>query len=469
MHDIFKYFIAKGDEDDNRRLAYASWFCTNFPIQEFRREEAIFMHYLLYSTKLGLPAKRISLDAYLQSEMRAFLVKEKIKIDGTESCNFEEPTSTEVAIRTTKEVMNALFREMESEKIDLADFIVTVDQFIKQRLNERTVEVFSKAYDMFSGKNDSVEMATYALESQQLLADIYDPAKLEEIIDAPDTVEDAEMTFLIDTGLPGIDNVVYGLCRKQLGGIEAPPGAGKTRFALGVWAHRAAVTYGLNVVFFALEQTRAEVKAMLIARHVLHLYGKLIPDKMITSNSVPDELSAIVKASQLDLFDSGKYGKIHIVETNLYVEDFIDKVKNQDRLYGPFDIVIIDHMYLMESRSEGRSRPDQVEIIRKSYRKFKRYVRSTGKGGIAVNQFNREGIEASKQDKEVDATMAAGGIEAYRNTDFNIAITFNETMLAQGKRKVSIPKARSTEPFMPIVVDTRLGSCYFYQVAAKEL
>jgi hypothetical protein len=469
MHEIFKYFVAKGDGDDNKRLAYTSWFCTEFPLQEFRGEELIFMHFLNYTTHLSIPAKRSCLDVYLQWEMRSFLVKEKVKIDGTESCNFEEPTSLEVAFTTTKQVISAIFNELEAELCDLSDFVVKADQFIKQRLNERTVEVFTKAYDMFSGKADSIEMATFALESQQLLADIYDPLKLEEITDTLDTAEDAEMTFLLDTGIPAVDSVTYGLCRKQLAGLEAPPGSGKTRFALGVWAHRAVVNYGINVLFFALEQTKAEVKAMLTSRHILHLYGKLIPDKMITANAVPEDLSTMVKAAKLDLFESGKYGKIHILETNLHVEDFIDKIKNQDRLKGPFDIVIIDHMYLMESKSSGRLKLSQVEIISQSYRKFKRYVRSSLKGGIAINQFNREGIEAAKQDKEIDATMAAGGIEAYRNTDFNLTITFNDTMFVQGKRKISIPKARSTEPFMPIIVDTRLGSCYFYQVATKEL
>jgi hypothetical protein len=469
MDEIFKYFIAKGDEADKKRLAYTSWFCTCFPLQEFREEELIFMHFLNYTVKLGISAKRSCLDVYLQSELRPFLVKEKVKIVGTESCNFDEPTSLELAYETTKRVISVLFDEMEAELIDVSDFVVKADRFIKQRLNERTVEVFSKAYDMFSGRSDSIEMATFALESQQLLADVYDPLKLEEIIDAPDVTDDAEMVFLLDTGIPGIDSVTYGICRKQLVGLEAPPGAGKTRFALGVWAHRAVVQYGLNVLIFALEQTKAEVKAMLVSRHVLHLYGKLIPDKMLTGNTVPEEFSAMVKAARLDLFDSGKYGTIHIIETNLYVEDFIGRIKNRDRLYGPFDIIIIDHMYLMESKSQGRAKLSQAEIISQAYRRFKRYVRSVGKGGIAVNQFNREGIEASKQDKEVDATMAAGGIEAYRNTDFNLTITFNDTMLAQGKRRISIPKTRSTEPFVPIIVDTRLGSCYFYQTATKEL
>ena len=88
---------------------------------------------------------------------------------------------------------------------------------------------------------------------------------------------------------------------------------------------------------------------MLVARHTLQMFGDIISDKMITTRSVPPELQPKVEAARIDLFESGKYGKIGIQETDLYLEDFIEKIKTQDRINGPYDIIIIDHMSLLQS------------------------------------------------------------------------------------------------------------------------
>lgn len=79
---------------------------------------------------------------------------------------------------------------------------------------------------------------------------------------------------------------------------------------------------------------------MLVARHTLQMFGDIISDKMITTRSVPPELQPKVEAARIDLFESGKYGKIGIQETDLYLEDFIEKIKTQDRINGPYDIII---------------------------------------------------------------------------------------------------------------------------------
>ena len=91
------------------------------------------------------------------------------------------------------------------------------------------------------------------------------------------------------------------------------------------------------------------------------------------------------------------------------------------------------------------------------------------KCGIAVSQFNREGIAAGKGDKEITPEMAQGGLSVYQNTDNNIALSRTATMKAQQKLRVSQPKIRGTAGFGTAVIDTRLGFCYFYQTAQQKL
>ena len=344
LHSIFSYFISRGDAADAKRLGYLSWFVLQFPADEFRREEAIFRDFMGYCNKLSVPLKQKYLEVYLSTELKKFLVESKVKIDGTENLSYDDPNSLETAIATTKDVMLSSYRQLEGTHIPFEDFPVDVDKFMKERLDERTTEILSRTYDLISQKGDPGGATGWLREQIAAL----------EITDG--TATSQSMDPLVDTGIPAIDNDLVSLCRTQLLDISAPPGAGKTRFALGVFAHRAMLK-GLNVLYFTLEQSRSEAEAMLVARHTLQMFGDIISDKMITTRSVPPELQPKVEAARIDLFESGKYGKIGIQETDLYLEDFIEKIKTQDRINGPYDIIIIDHMSLLQSNPPkyGRS------------------------------------------------------------------------------------------------------------------
>jgi KaiC/GvpD/RAD55 family RecA-like ATPase len=467
LHEIFSYFVARDDGVDGKRLGYLSWFVAQFPASEFRNEEAVFYDFLSYCVRLSVPLKQKYFEIYMTTELKKFLVSSKVKITGTEQLSYEEPNSLETAVATTQDVMMAHYREVAGAENAIEDFPVDADKFMKERYDARTVELLGRTFDIASQTSDAGKAAEWIRERLTELADIYDDSAIEEITD--DALSVQPMELLVDTGLPAIDKDMVALCRTQLLDISAGPGAGKTRFALGVFAHRAALK-GLNVLYYTLEQSKAEAEAMLTARHVLHMFNDIINDKMIVTGSVPNELLPKVEAARLDLFESNKYGKLAIHEADLYLEDFIEKIKTQDRVNGPYDIVIIDHMSLLQSKPAKYERTlDDYKIVAKGYRRFKRYVRKSRKGGISVNQFNREGVAAAKADKEIDATMGAGGMEAYRSTDINIVITFTETMAAQGLRKVSMPKSRSSAGFGSIMLTTRLGCCYFAQLPKKQI
>ena len=114
---------------------------------------------------------------------------------------------------------------------------------------------------------------------------------------------------------------------------------------------------------------------MLIARHVFTLYNIQVSDSMILFNRVPDELKAKVTAAEIDLFESGKYGKIYINRTDLYVETLSQVFRKDDKLHGPFKMLIIDYMGLIQSRGNKYQRDKlEYQIINESFRKYKNYV-----------------------------------------------------------------------------------------------
>ena len=468
MDKIFSHFISRGD-DDFRRLAYASWFIQSIPISEFKAEEQLFWKYIEYSEKLNVPIRTRYFELWLHTELRAILIDLGVHVTGCESLNYTDPVQFETAVMTTTRVMLDTFTQLEMEESIIEDFGVEASVYFTTKLNDRLTECLSDIYNKLNDTNDSGIASDYALDTISNLNAIYDKSKLEILSTTNNTGND--MVFVTDCGLEAIDNDSDGLFTSQLFGVEAQPGTGKTRFVIGTYCYRAATLYNKNVCFITLEQTVQEIESMFLSIHVFNMFNIQLSDKLIRNKRYPKELEAQVEAARYDLFHSGKYGKIVAIEESFHVRTFINQLKNIDRLKGPFDLIAIDYMGLIRGDGDGKGRRDMsiADRINDAYEFFKAYVRKTKKAGIAIGQFNKEGIEAGEKDKEITPDMAQGGISVYRHTDYNIAISRTTTMKLQQKVRFSQPKVRASQGFGTFIANTRLGFCYFKQDVQKSV
>lgn len=470
MNEIFSHFISRDKADDLRRVGYTLWFSDCFPTTEFSGADLIMRYYVDYSGRLGVPMKYDYFNVFLGTELRKILIETGVRVPGTDNLNYGEPTGIETAYQVAREYLQNEFRILESLESDVDDFKIAADQFMTERLNIRVVEELSKSFDLLSAKDNARSTVEYALDNFMFLRDIYDDSKLEELDDADNRTENG-FGFIVDTGIQAIDEDIKCLRECQLFGIEAQPGTGKTRFTLGVMVYRAAVLYHQNAIYYQLEQSKAEAEAMLVARHMFTLYNVQVADIMILNGDLPDDLRSKAEAARIDLFESGKYGKIYIAHGDLYVETLTQTFKKDDRLHGPFKLIAIDYMGLISQKADNKYHKEllEYEVINRSFRKFKRYLERTHKGGVAVSQFNQKGIDAGKADKEITTDMAQGGIAVYRHTDQNIALSRTTTMKAQQKLRVSQPKIRGTQGFGSVVIDSRLAFCYFFQMTSQAI
>lgn len=469
MNEIFANFISRNKEDDDLRVGHIMWFDDTFPDSEFTGDDLVMKKYCAYCAALEVPMKLQYFQTFMSTELKRLLIETGVRVPGTDSLNYDEPTGLETAYQVSTQYLQDQFRILETYDADVNDFKVAADSFMKSRLSSRLVDELGKTYDTLSGSEDAYKAAEYALDNLIMLRDIYDTDQLDELEDAESAVH-GDFEFICDTGIPVIDDDIGGLYTCQLMGVEAQPGVGKTRMALGVWAYRCAVLYHKNVIYYQLEQSRAEAEAMLVARHVYAMYGLQVPDSMILRGRVPEELQSKVAAAKIDLFQSGKYGKIYIKHGDLFYETMTQTFKQDDKLHGPFDLIAVDYMGLIEQKpAKYQKEILEYQVISRAFRKFKRYVERRHKGGIAVSQFNQKGIDAGKSDKEISTDMAQGGIAVYRNTDNNLALSRSETMKAQQKLRVSQPKIRGTAGFGTTVIDTRLGISLFYQNTQQKL
>lgn len=472
MDKIFTHFISRGDTvEANRRLAYASWFTSTIPLSEFDGDEKLFCEYMDYSVTLGIPITYKYFQVWLDTELREILHKTKVHVTGCETLRFEDPVSFETAYQTTVSVMSDNFNVLEAMESNVEDFPIEVAAYFKVRRSDRLTQTLARTFDILNDTNSVEDASDYVLDTINAINDIYDTSNLEDLdFSKKDINSNVTMFKVSDCGLPAIDKDSEGLFSTQLLGVEAQPGTGKTRFTLGTYCYRALTIHKKNVLFLTLEQKEEEIRAMLLACHIFWMFNIQVSDKMILTDKIPEEVRPKLEAAQYDLFESGKYGKFICKETDLYVETFITKLRTFDKLLGPFDLICIDYMGLIESKpAEYRKALEEYEIIKTAFKQFKRYLRRTGKAGIAISQLNRDGIQAGKNDKEISTDMAQGGIAVYRNTDYNIAMTMTNTMKLQQKRRFSQPKVRSSAGFTSFISDTRLGFCYFRQVVQKAV
>lgn len=465
MNDIFRYFI--GNADSGTRLAYAEWFCEHFPVNEFSADELLYRECLAYCAKLNVPLRRRTLDVWISTELRKQLLKHRVKVAGCESLNFEDPVAFETAVQTTRQILQDDFNVLEALPTNTDEFALDMDAFIHQRRNERITDILTATYAKLSETEDTQSTTDYMMDSVASLNEIYNSDILD---DFQDTAVKHKPRKVADTGLPAIDADSGGIYTTQLLGIEAQPGTGKTRFALGQVMYRALTIYKTNCLYISLEQNVVELEAMLVAKHCFTLFGIQVNDSLIWKDKVPEDLKSKVEAARIDLFDSGKYGKFKPLKEVLYVETFISRLRTLDKLKGPFDLIAIDYMGLIESKpAKWQKSLQDYEKISEAFKLFKRYLEATDKAGIAISQFNDKGIEAGKADKEISTNMAQGGITVYRNTDFNIAMSRTDTMKAQQKCRFQQPKVRDSAGFGTFLATTRLGICYFDQIANKEV
>jgi hypothetical protein len=119
-------------------------------------------------------------------------------------------------------------------------------------------------------------------------------------------------------------------------------------------------------------------------------------------------------------------------------------------------------MYLLEHKAtKFEPYSDRHTIIANGYRKLKRFVKNKRYAVLAINQLNKTGMEYVSKDKCPPQDGAAGGIEVYRNTDYNIVLAQTDAMSAQKKMRIFIPKVRSSSGEITPLLDVYKWNCVF--------
>ncbi len=198
-----------------------------------------------------------------------------------------------------------------------------------------------------------------------------------EVVDLLDNIQkDKNFMQGLNTGFTGYDYMTNGLHKGNMIIVAARPSVGKTTFVMNIVEHVAMKSNAVCAVF-ALEMTKAE-----LAERMMY--------------SVSGVSSVAARKGKLDSQDWKKLWNAQklISQTDIFVDDtsmttvpdILSKCRRLKSIKGKLDLIVVDHIQLMNAVHPNDSR--QAEITEIS-RGLKMIAKELDVPVVALSQLNR--------------------------------------------------------------------------------
>ncbi|OQB14476.1 MAG: Replicative DNA helicase [Firmicutes bacterium ADurb.Bin193] len=239
----------------------------------------------------------------------------------------------------------------------------------------------------------------------------------------------------IPSGFGALDDKLGGFNKSNLTIIAARPAMGKTSLALNI-AQNAALKAGARVAIFSLEMSREE-----IANRVWFSEALVESKKIRTGDMKAEDWSRLVTAITVL---AG--AKIFIDDTSVITAmEIRSKCRRLAAEHG-LDLIIIDHIQLMEASRRTENRQQEITEISRS---LKMLAKDLEVPVIALSQLSR--VSATRPDKSKRPVLTdlreSGAIE--QDADVVLMIHrddyYNEDSEHPGEAEIIIAKNRNGE------------------------
>ncbi len=315
----------------------------------------------------------------------------------------------------------------------------------------------------------SVDAQKYYNEKSKILRELSAENKIQaEVIDANwleqemkrEDVEDTES--LIDFGIKEIDEIVGELRRSNMIGVLGPPKGGKTRFSN--YIVNRALEKGLNVAVWPLEGTQEEWIASQSAALIRTTSGQRINSKDILRRKYRDnDIKQLVISAKTRLATDFKRGKLSFIKGTAYCEDFIDVLQAHYDNENPFDIIVIDQLINVLSRTHK----GKVERISEAYMLLKDFIANklTRKAlAILPCQLKQDVVDFLRKNpgETIDVTAGGESAETIRSPDEVIGLFSTKDERNANKMKIYSVASRHSGNFDDFFVRCELECCHFY-------
>ena len=204
----------------------------------------------------------------------------------------------------------------------------------------------------------------------------------------------------LPTGIPKLDEGIWGIHRSELTVISARPGEGKSTLSLQIARHLA--DQGKKVLFLSLEMTRHQLCERLLVQITQ-------TEAWLLRTGNPDAITKFL--AQLEPL-AGLWAKL-----NLHIVDgtgkTIEEVQHLLHLLcaeggGPPDVMVIDHVQL--ARSDNPDHP-RHEVIGRYVDELKDLAMRYNMAVIACSQLNRDGTTNKGGKPKLSNLKGSGQLE----------------------------------------------------------
>ena len=247
------------------------------------------------------------------------------------------------------------------------------------------------------------------------------------------------------TGFTRLDYFTNGFQRGNLIILAARPSVGKTTFAMNI-AENVALKKDAVVAVFSLEMTKAELAQRMLCSVASVKMDDALKGKLADVD--PDGFKRIFEAQKL------------LSKTKIFIDDST-KVTPQDilskcrrlkaRQNGKLDLIIVDHMQLMESAKKNvESRQQEVTDIS---RNLKMIAKELDVPLIALSQLSRQVTGRKGGRPMLSDLRESGAIEQ----DADVVMFLHRPEAVQGPKEKQSNKAANTTEL--IISKNRNGIC----------
>jgi len=286
------------------------------------------------------------------------------------------------------------YAKVVQKKSTLRKLIITASEIVE--LGYREAEDVEKILDVAEQKLFGV--------SQKYIKQDFVPIKsiLEAAFDRIDELHKGDHKLRgIPSGFPDLDNILAGFQKSDLVILAARPSIGKTSLALDL-ARQVAVQQKIPVGIFSLEMSSDQlIDRMLSAQSGVDLW-RLRTGRLKSGDSDDDfqrigEAMGILSEAPIFIDDAGS---ANVMEMRTMAR----------RLQAEHNVglIIIDYLQLMEGRSGGDSRVNEISEISRA---LKQLARELNIPIIALSQLSRAVESRSPQIPKLSDLRESGSIE----------------------------------------------------------
>lgn len=467
LRKVFKWLTDEGG--DAKAPIYVNWFTGMFAPKEFQGVDRLLVCFIKYCSVLSITPKRKYLDVYLKIDGKRDVKKFNIKAESMNAYDYNETSQLEEAFRIIADLARSTYDEYITENLIDREFKVDVSEFMSDKSEECISSAMIEAFPKLSDGSDKREVSANLRDRLAEIDRLYDITKISnvDIVSGVSGSNVGNRVFMCKTLLPCVDGDIGGVYGGVLYTLTSQPKAGKTRLGMIHWVYQVMTVAKKDVILYKLEMQPIEYMNILIAYHITRVYGgriKISDSVMLKYEEMSPEQKQIYESARIDLFESGRYGKL-IIREKLYIETFMDEASAIIKASGNTGLLMVDYVGLSEQDMTDKyaRRLDEYKIITETYKILSDIKRAFGIAILAINQFNDKGIDFAYAGKPIRSGMVQGGHIITRHTDYDMYLTYTEELWLAQCRKFEANMVRGAAGFRDVLLSTDLSVSIFRQ------